>query len=143
MSGANGKKQAEVLTVNLDAWLQKSVAQARLKFIDVCLEAAEMVIEKTPVDTGFCRAMWSVSINAEPMMAPKARPAEWKTLVATAAGAQAVAEITTGALAAQISDRVWIYNPVVYAPALEDGHSQQAPSGMVAVTVGFLRAKYA
>jgi hypothetical protein len=133
----------EILTVNMDEWLEQSLAMARLKFIDICLEAAESIVEKTPVDTGFARAMWSVSINAEPMMAPKLAPETWKTLPAGAAGAQAVAEITTGVLSAGLDDRVWIYNPVVYAPRLEDGHSQQAPRGMVAVTLAMLRAKYA
>lgn len=133
---------ATSFSINLDKWLEKGKAKAKLKFIDVCLETAERVIRRTPVDTGFCRAMWSVSINAVPLMKPMERPEDWASLTKATANTRALATIEPKLIGAQITDRVWIYNPVEYAPALENGHSAQAPAGMVKITVGEMRAKY-
>ena len=131
------------LTISLDEWLAKSQASARLKFIDVCLEAAEGIVDKTPVDTGFARASWSVSINEEPLAKPDVkRPEKWASLPPGAAKAEAVATITVPLLGTQLGDRVFLYNPVVYIIPLEHGHSQQAPLGMVGLTVTELQVKY-
>ena len=40
-------------------------------------------------------------------------------------------------------DVIWIQNNAPYGPALEDGHSGQAPSGMVAVTFAELEVMFA
>ncbi len=133
---------ASAFTVKLDAWLAKSKESARLKFLDVCLEAAERVVHRTPVDTGFCRAMWSVSINQPPVAKPVQPGDAWKAIGGDAAAALAIGKIEPVVMSVQIADRVWIYNATAYAPKLEDGHSKQAPLGMVKVTVAEMKAKY-
>ncbi len=131
--------KSRVLKLNLQQWAEKGMEVARLKAIDVCLEAAEGVIDKTPVDTGFCRSMWSAQINALPNKAVD-KPEGYQ---AGAASAGLPAEVAVEVAGLTLGDRVWIYNPTVYAPRLENGHSKQAPAGMVAVTLAELRAKYA
>lgn len=135
-------KQAMTLKVNLEKWLAKSQEAARLKFIDVCLEAREMIVERTPVDTGFCRSMWAASINQAPNVAKVAQPKGYSPVGGAAAAAASFASIDPVVMGATLGDRVWIYNPTEYAPALENGHSKQAPNGMVAVTLTHLQAKY-
>lgn len=131
--------KSRVLKLDISKWVEKGAEAARLKAIDVCLEAAEGVIDKTPVDTGFCRAMWSAQINDLPTTTVD-KPADYQ---GDGAAAAMPAEIAATVIGLKLGDRVWISNPTVYAPRLENGHSQQAPSGMVAVTVTELRARYA
>lgn len=130
---------ARVLHLNLAKWAEMGAEAARLKAIDVCLEAAEGIIDKTPVDTGFCRSMWSVQINDFPQVGPVARPEGFHA----AESAPAVAQMTVEVAGLTLGDKVWIYNATEYAPALENGHSGQAPSGMVGVTMLELRGRYA
>lgn len=68
--------------------------------------------ERTPVDTGFARANWYGGIGAEGTLDASG----------TAAAAKAGAVIV-------------IVNNAPYIGALEDGWSQQAPEGMVKVTL--------
>lgn len=145
-------------SANIDKWLDQSVEKARLKFISICLEAAQEVIQRTPVDTGFARANWAVSINRLPnfqILHPRddggksQRPRGGKLRKGyvppvDTGGSYAAdpAAIFTATSKAGIGDVVYIYNPVVYAKRLEDGWSKQAPAGMVAVTFAALQAKY-
>lgn len=140
MSAADDAKR---LSVNLDAWLAKSEKAARLKFVDVCLEAAERIVDRTPVDTGFCRSMWSVSIGSPPIAAPVDRPDGFAAAKGGAAGRAALGRIEASILGVKLEQQVWLYNATKYAPALENGSSGQAPHGMVGITVQELRAKYA
>ena len=122
---------------------ERSFEAIRLKALDVCLEAAEGVITKTPVDTGFARSMWGVQINDRPMMDPVANSIpKGEDGPGIAGGAAALASVTVEAAKLRLGDTVWIYNPTEYAPYLENGSSSQAPNGMVAVTVQELRVRY-
>lgn len=131
------------LLANIDEWVAKGAQAARLKAIDVVLEAAEGITEGSPVDTGYFRASWSVLLGKEPAMKATDRPKDWKELAGGAAKAQAIAEITTTAIGLQLGQTAWLFNPTVYGPRLEGGHSAQAPLGIVSVTVANLRVKYA
>lgn len=89
------------------------------------IETAARVIERTPVDTGFARSAWQVS-------AGQARPGEVEA--ADRSGLVALLEIKRN-LAEGGFQPVWvIHNNAEYAWALERGHSQQAPQGMVGLT---------
>lgn len=97
------------------------------------LEALRRIMLKTPVDTGRARANWNVSIDA-----PDTSTNEAATIAgAPAKQAEGGARIVGADFFA--GDEIYITNGLPYIKPLEDGHSKQAPQGMVAVTVQELK----
>jgi hypothetical protein len=97
-----------------------SMAQ-KLKKV-VALEVFRRVIWKSPVDTGRFRANWQLTIG---------HPATGQvqgTSVQTEAAAVVAGSCPPGV-------DIWLSNNVPYAQRLEEGHSGQAPAGVVAVTL--------
>jgi hypothetical protein len=155
----SGSNDPSAFLAAVDQWEKDALEWLRLQFISVCLDAAAGVIEKTPVDTGFCRASWSISINSLPgyvIRNPRDDGGESlaklsKRARKSFAGPSAAeggkfssdpAYVMSALVPAKIGDVVYIYNPVVYAQRLEHGHSKQAPAGMVGVTLAELEAKH-
>jgi hypothetical protein len=94
------------------------------------LDAVNMVKQKTPVQTGFLRANWTVIRNNEPMPVPNR-----------------VESPETSIAALRIGDRVIVVNPVVYAARVNFGfvgtdsrgrHYDQKGAHMVEQTVALL-----
>jgi hypothetical protein len=112
----------------IDAFVERQVRY-------IALSILEGVVEMTPVDTGRARSNWHVSLNA-PNLATKEPYAPG---VKGSTGKQnAGAAVEAGAVT--ISDApaygsIWISNGLPYIGKLESGHSGQAPSGMVAITL--------
>lgn len=78
-----------------------------------------------PVDTGWARANWGVSLGK-----PKTSP------IGTYPGqgnktTLSVFDLTGVIAAARPFGIIWVWNNVPYITKLENGHSTQAPSGMV------------
>lgn len=95
------------------------------------LETIKRLVEKTPVDTGRARANWQVDhTKAEPGGIEDTDPSGTGT-IAQAAGIVAKLKAKDGI--------VYITNGLPYIEALEKGHSDQAPQGMVAVTIAELK----
>lgn len=94
----------------------------------IALEALEGVVSRTPVDTGFARNNWDTTLHNPPA----------ETTDSASPIAQGEAVIRS---APPFTD-IWISNGARYIRRLEDGHSGQAPEGMVAVTVAQLRSRY-
>jgi hypothetical protein len=99
----------------------------------VTLEAFTSVVRMSPVDSGLFRGNWQVSDGAPPS-AP--------TAATDKSGAQTIALGSREIAKVRPYGRTWIANLLDYAQCLEDGHSQQAPAGMVAVTIARLRALF-
>lgn len=76
------------------------------------------IIRTTPIDTGRARGSWMIDTEWSGWQLP---PGDFKGEVVAA---------TVDAL--PDSERYVIYNNLEYIQALENGHSQQAPSGFVA-----------
>jgi len=92
----------------------------------VALEIFTRVILKSPVDTGRFRGNWQVGIGSVPNGTLELDDA---TGVATISAAAArLAGVTAGNI-------IYLANNLPYARRLEEGYSQQAPAGMVALTV--------
>lgn len=98
------------------------------------IEGLGRLMQKTPVDTGRARANWNASINA-----PDTSTNESATSAQVAAkqneGRQVIAKTDFAD-----GDDLYLTNGLPYIKALEDGHSQQAPKGMVKLTARELKS---
>jgi len=97
---------AEFCTDNYEAVVTKTV-----------IDLFRRIVERTPIDTGRARANWS--IGPDPNAA-----VDYKDLSDVA---DYEYKLDTGT--------IWIFNNLVYIVPLEEGHSDQAPQGMVAISL--------
>ena len=95
-------------------------------FRAVAINIGNSVIRMSPVDTGRFRGEWQFSIGTPPAS---------QTGRIDKDGSQSSAELVSGALQFKAGDQAWITNLLPYAIPLEYGHSDQAPNGMVRVTM--------
>lgn len=113
---------AKQFSLEIDEEFKKAVEEPLLRtVIGVAMELEERVKMKTPVDTGAARASWNGSVGQPEFQAKGSMTA--------------VAGMTE-------PDTVYITNAMEYASALENGHSAQAPAGMVALSIAEIEAKY-
>ena len=82
-------------------------------------------IKSTPVDTGRARGAWTTGVGEEPEASP-----ERLDPGGSAATAEVVANTPQGA-----GQEVFLINDLPYIIELENGHSQQAPAGMVRINL--------
>lgn len=103
----------------------------------LALDIAEILIDVTPVDTGWARANWVPSIGT-----PVENPVGDDQNVSTSAQERGIAEIFAYAATGE-GQPIFISNNVPYIQALNDGHSQKAPAGFVdlAVSTGLAKAQ--
>ena len=85
------------------------------------------LILKTPVDTGRARAGWGLSIGEPAVTVPAA-----ENYPKGYTGAPPPIPDVKAVDGTQV---VWILNAVEYIERLEEGHSQQAPAGMVRLSL--------
>ena len=127
--------------LDIQKFAQKCGANADLVTRKVVLDIGRSLVEKTPVGNpdlwqnpdnkpdgyvgGHARANWSHSIGALVNQ-------EFKEIDAT--GGASIDRIV-GSVPVKAAGKVhYIQNSLPYMQALEDGHSTQAPAGMVAIT---------
>ncbi len=102
------------------------------------------VIAKSPVDTGRFRGNWQCGINSRPTGTVNTVD---KT-PAGSAGGNTVAQMAVKVASANGAKEYWLVNNLPYAGVLEYGRangqpgSQQAPAGMVRVSLAAFNAKY-
>lgn len=94
----------------------------------IALDAYSSVREKTPIDTGFARNSWFVDLGGESR--------------SSNGGSDTTQQDVDRIKDSRPFQAITIANGAEYIGALEDGHSRQAPSGMVAVTISELESKY-
>jgi hypothetical protein len=124
---------AEKIDVNLSTVVRRATAQL---YSDI--------VQRTPVDTGYCRRNWQPSADPPPTDAigeyPKKEKGKHVDVLEplySPEGANTAIPIAKGVT------KTWIVNNVVYAEALENGHSNQAPYGMVRIAIAQLEAEWA
>lgn len=108
---------AKLIDVNLGAVMRK-----------ITIDLHGKITKRTPVDTGRARASWAVSINAPPS-GPPPPPGSYPTPPMVDAGK------ITG------KTRVYIVSRLVYIEPLENGHSKQAPRGMLRIALAEIAAE--
>ncbi len=100
----------------------------------VALDALRGIVLKTPVDTGRARGNWQVTIG---------QPAAGKIDYADKGGGPTISKGTGEILAAPPIGKIWLTNNLPYAERLEHGWSQQAPAGMVQLTLVEIQSRLA
>ncbi len=89
----------------------------------VALDLYARIIRRTPVDTGRARASWNLSIQQQDR---SVRPE----------GQYSTPHVPLDTpFPVQLGQTIWISNNLPYIGELEHGHSKQAPTGMVAISV--------
>ena len=84
------------------------------------------VIAGTPVDTGHARANWQVGVNEVPTD---------ELMIVDPDGAATTLKCLSQLSKSRAGDIISVVNNVPYIDELENGHSGQAPNGIVAVAV--------
>lgn len=119
--GAQGSFSAQI-----QAFVDQTKEDLEELFRVVVIEVGTSVIKMSPVDTGRFRGEWQFTIDT---------PAATQNGRVDPTGGAAVAEVVDGALLLQVGQTAWLVNLLPYAIPLEYGHSDQAPNGMVRLTV--------
>lgn len=109
----------------IDAFVDK-LESSIAEFVDsVAVELYRLLVENTPKNTGRASSNWNCSIDA---------PDNTVTENTTPASVTTFGNIPEGQ-----DVTLYIANYLSYVYALEHGHSQQAPSGMVLVSIEELK----
>lgn len=114
-------------SLSLAKFAEKTGAKIDLVARKVAIEMLTRIVMRSPVDTGRFRANWTVSIGT--------RRYGFTTEDVDPSGRNTILEgvkVLTGYKAGPI---IFLTNGLPYGRRLEDGWSQQAPSGFVAITV--------
>jgi hypothetical protein len=98
---------------------------------EVVIELGNSLIRMSPVDTGRFRGNWQFSISA---------PAGGTLDTLDKGGGDTSARIAGDALYFKAGETAYIVNNLPYAIPLEYGHSDQAPGGMVRITLARFQA---
>lgn len=92
----------------------------------ITLDAFSGVIMMTPVESGRARGSWQSAVGVVPDGTVELLDPSGNTVIATVAG------VVDGM---QAGDVIYLASNLPYIRRLEEGYSQQAPAGMVALTV--------
>ncbi len=116
--------------ISLKQGIKMTVKQVEDDIKKTAFEILKSVVEMSPVDTGAFRGNWQIGIVKPELMTLSITD---KTGTATIAkGFAEINKVTLG-------DSIYINNNLPYARRLENGYSNQASQGMVAVTLANIR----
>ena len=105
---------------------RKTARKMDLAVRKIALEMFRKIILKSPVDTGRFRGNWQIAIGSVP---------EGTLELDDKTGTATIAKGAATALGINAGDTIYFANNLPYARRLEEGYSQQAPNGMVALTI--------
>lgn len=128
------KNDIEDFEHQLDMEFEEKVeGQALLVFKKVGMELLSRIVLKTPVDTGRARGNWVVSIGERDYVERDVTDKQGgNTIMAEGGKVTALTDLRT----------IWVQNNLAYIGSLEDGHSKQAPAGMVAVSIAEVESMF-
>lgn len=107
--------------------------QARMIFQKIVIDLDSAIVLGTPVDEGRARGNWFPTINT---------PSSAVTNNTDKSGSAALSAVTTNAAALDLGDIAWFANNLPYILPLENGHSGQAPAGMVDINLVAVADQY-
>lgn len=114
-------------SVNPNDFMKNVDVSIERKTLEVSEEIFDGVVQRSPVRTGSFRQSWNASVNV---------PNE--TVIVGGSPESPLNAPKFPKLQIKPGDKVIINNSTVYGPELENGHSDQAPLGMVSVTIASL-----
>lgn len=127
-------KSAREFAIDLKRFGKVTREQAQMIFRKIIIDLDTRVVLGTPVDEGRARGNWFPSLNAP------SDAMDWASL--SPSGGEAVQRATALAMSAKIGDVAWLTNNLPYILPLENGHSRQAPQGMVDLNLEAVAAFY-
>lgn len=120
---------------NIDRWIA-AVDSGLRDCIELFAEKVHTdLVDRSPVDTGRYKANWQVTANAPPLYALNQYDKHGDKTIAE--GKRAIYAILRGGGAVK---SIYFSNMLIYANALEYGHSKQAPSGVIGIVAVKLRS---
>lgn len=108
------------------AFSAKTQAKLETAFRKIALDVFSEVILMSPVDTGRFRGNWQVAIGNIPAGTLE---------IDDKAGTVSIGKVQAEVLGLEVGQTIYLINNLPYAQKLEFGHSKQAPSGMIRITV--------
>lgn len=120
---------------SVDAWIN-AVENGLEDVIEIFGgKVQEALVKASPVDTGRFRGNWQVTANRPPLYALNNYDRDGSDTIAE--GKRALHAIMRGGGAVR---SIHFSNMLIYANALEYGHSKQAPAGVVGIVAARLRS---
>lgn len=119
-------------SLDVAKWLAKTEIEAETFVRAVAFRLHDRIVMRTPVDTGRARASWTIVEGKTPdtTVAPEG----------FSGGAEAGASYALQRQAGVKRGTTYtIANSLPYIEALENGHSKQAPSGMVRLAIADIK----
>lgn len=111
---------------DVSAFVRKTEAKIETAIRKIAIDVFTEVVLMTPVDTGRARGNWQVAIGSIPSGTLELDDKD---------GTATIAKVQADALGLKAGQSIYLVNNLEYITALEFGHSKQAPSGMVRLTV--------
>ncbi|TWI52981.1 hypothetical protein IQ22_02816 [Pseudomonas duriflava] len=112
--------------LSIREWAEKAEGAIDDTLRAIVVELGSSIIRMSPVDTGRFRGNWQFSLE---------RPSTGQLEAEDKDGAETLAKLVAEANTFSAGQTAYIVNCLPYAIELEYGHSQQAPQGIVRITV--------
>ncbi len=125
---------ARQFALDLKRFGEVTEEQARMIFQKISLDLDARIVLGTPVDTGRARGNWFPTVGT-----PSGRV---DLKAADKSGAAAIGAAQGVVAGVKLGDVIWFTNNLPYILPLENGHSGQAPQGMVDINLNAVAAQY-
>lgn len=123
---ANYPGRSGSFSISLAEFAQQASEAIDSTLREIVIEIGGSLIRMSPVDTGRFRGNWQFSVNS---------PASGTLDSLDPSGSETTARLVGDSLEFRPGTTAFIVNNLPYAIPLEFGHSDQAPGGMVRITV--------
>lgn len=117
---------SSTFSLDVGRFVKKAKGNLDLVTRKVALDIFTRVIRRTPVDTGRARGNWMCSVSNYTLQ---------QTGVIDKSGSSAMTDAAKVVEQAKAGDIIYLTNTLPYILQLEEGSSQQAPQGMVSLTI--------
>ena len=111
---------------DMERWSEDALRKLTEATQKISLDVFSNVIRLSPVDTGRFKGNWQPSVGA---------PVAGELELLDPSGGTVTAKVSGFVEGVEAGDVIYMVNNLPYAESLEDGSSQQAPNGMVKLTV--------
>lgn len=118
--------QTGSFSLQIENWANEALGAIEQTFKDVVIQIGETLVNLSPVDTGLFKGNWQLTIDAPSNHSIDRHDKE---------GSETISALIAAANSLEPGQTAWLVNNLIYSIPLEYGHSQQAPAGVVRITV--------